>query len=182
MTSQSTCVAVLACLGLLGGCSSGGQTGQPTSGSCLRVVRVDEPVEGVSAQQLLAVFGGDHSATLQWASADQVDQEITVHIAASPADSEANSCEHALLVPIVVAFATGDGKFLDSGATQLSAAFGSLEPVAFSFAGDHYLGSVILSGPFGDVSIDGSLEPLVDAGAGVATFSNHPGSAGSGGN
>ncbi len=181
---QNSFGAALLSIALLVGCS-GGQTGQPTSGHCVRAVRIDEPVEGISAQALLDSCSGEHTATLHWSSGSPIpmDQEITITITIAPAqlENKADSCARMLLVPIDVNVASSDGQLVEHGIAQLAATFGALQPATFSFVGERYSVSATLRGAPGNVNISGSLESLPDAGVdGSATFSSADGSADTG--
>jgi hypothetical protein len=180
---RNGCGALLS-VGLLVGCGTGGQTGQPTAAGCWKPVALDAPIEGVSGQQLLAAYLGKYTATLHWQGDAGVpaDEVITIEISPAPdgVAREANSypCARLLTVPIEAKLTFADGSVLDSGNATLGATFGSLD-TSLSFSGEQRVVSATLRGAPGGVHIEGEVEPDGQDGL-TGLFSSDDGAAGGG--
>lgn len=115
----------------------GGQTGQPSSGSCdLRPLPVAETWRGRTAQELAAAFEGTHHATLDWMEEDTpaadttavpFDDAISISISATTVAGVVDSCVGTLDIPVQLEISTTESGLGESGIAVLT--FSELAPV-----------------------------------------------------
>lgn len=179
---------------LLDGCL-GGQTGHPDSyeppPDMCSTIDDDQPVQGVTARQLLQSLYGQHDARLRWQSGvasafahEQVGDEDAISVEMKPLQSTALNCSNDLQVQLAIDVTTRDTGFSDSGMATARAPHGALMPVSLDFTGTKSNMQALFSTVPGGTRFSGTFVPNSGEGrTGWAQFSDEPvGAGGAGGN
>jgi hypothetical protein len=168
---------------LLAGCL-GGQTGQPTAGSCGTPLSSSSEWSGTTVGAAVAAFAGTYEAPLQWhaeprgaSTLTPVDLQDSLQLSiVYDAASASSDCANRLRVPVTLTLSTSQSGIVESGGATLELT----RPVAamtgsLSYDGERVALGATLAEVAAGVSLAGDLDSLAEGLPGAsASFAVEP--------
>jgi hypothetical protein len=145
-------IAVFGCLG--------GQTGQPTVGTCdSRTLDLDEPVRGVTPSEFMAAFEGVHVVPLSWnvSGGAGIEDQLTLELRRRDGATPFLNCGNGLEVTMDLSLTTRDYGVLERREIVVSGGAGQLEEASILVRGARVTLDADLAVVDGEVRIAGTL-------------------------